>query len=214
MNPRNFNPVRLLPLVLPAVAVALLAHPASGAAQLRFIPQVGAYLPVTDMGEFRASSSEERLDFGKRNSSLAYGASLEFSPPLSPFGVRTTWLYASDSSVPLKNVGCDGPCPRSTLLTGSLEAVARAGLPVVQPHLSLGVALKRYGFEFDQGLPRVIEDQDRWGMQVGVGATVSVLGMGLAVELSDFIGGLEGADGSSGGRQHDMFLTVGLALGR
>lgn len=214
MDPRNFHRGRLLTLLLPAAAVAVLALPATGEAQLRFTPQVGAYLPVTDMGEFRAASSDERLEFGKRNSSLAYGASLEFSPPLSPFGVRTTWLYASDSSVPLKNVGCDGTCPRSTLLTGSLEAVARAGLPVVQPHVSLGVALKRYGFDFDQGLPTVIEDQDQWGMQLGIGATASVLGMGVVLELSDVIGGLDGADGSSGGRQHDMFLTVGLALGR
>ncbi|MEX2528884.1 MAG: hypothetical protein WEA09_14730 [Gemmatimonadota bacterium] len=214
MNPRNLNSVTLRTLVVPVVAVALLVLPATGEAQVRFTPQVGAYLPVTDMGEFRASTSEERREFGRRNSSLAYGASLEFSPPLSPFGIRTTWLYGSDGSVPLKDVGCDGPCPRSTLLTGSLEAVVRAGLPLVQPHLSLGVALKRYGFEFEQGFPRVIEDQDQWGMQVGVGATVSVLGMGVALELSDFIGGLEGADGSSGGRQHDMFLTLGLALGR
>src|SRR5687768_7995675 len=92
-----------------AAVAALLLSVQPAAAQLRLIPQVGLYTPYDDL-----PSPREGAEGFKKESTLAFGAALELGTP-DAVSFRLNLLHATDSEVPVTDIGCDRDCARSTL---------------------------------------------------------------------------------------------------
>jgi hypothetical protein len=196
-----------------ALLVGILLFPAPGKAQTRFIPQVGLYAPVSDLGT--VDSADEVWAVGERETSLALGLTLDFASDNS-FGFRLTGLYGTDSEIPVGGIGCTGgSCDlRSTLLSVSGSVVLRL-LPEespLRPYLLGGGGVKRYDFEFasDFQLKDAFGDELQVSGVLGAGFDWNLFILEGNLELTDYISGSVLEDGD---RQHDFFLTVGLILG-
>jgi hypothetical protein len=196
------------PIALVALAAAaLLADPAS--AQLRLVPQVGLYAPASEL-----PSLDDAREFGKRESSLAYGLALELGP-----GLRLAVLHGSEGSIPISGVGCVDCDARSTVTSATATLVVRP-LPEIaflQPFVLLGGGVKRYDFTRedleDEGLRRVLTDTNDATAHLGLGVQIALGGFTALVELQDLVSNFS-AEGVDSRFQHDLFLTLGLALGR
>ena len=201
--------------------LALLAGlvPGSAEAQVRLIPQVGLYVPLSDLG--RVEDGGTAVDIAKKESTLGLGLAVEFGAR-EPWSFRVNGAYGTESDVPVSRVGCTDCAARSTVavVTGSVVFRPLPNLIVVRPYLQGGAGLKRYDFDEDQareeGLEAFLSDQNELTGHLGVGAELNV-GLGtLLLEVSDFISGFDaGSDDldGEGETQHDFFITVGLALG-
>ncbi len=187
--------------------------PVPGGAQLRFIPQGGLYVSVSDLGT--VDSAEGAREVGEREASLALGLTLDLASAHA-LGFRVTGLYGTDSEVPVGGVGCTGSaCElRSTMLGLSASLVLRV-LPEAspfRPYILGGGGLKRYDFDFGSGsqLEDAIGDESKGAAVWGVGFDWNLLVLKGNLELTDYVSGSILEDGNS---QHDFFLTVGLILG-
>lgn len=202
--------------LLVASLAFLLGAPAGLSAQgARIIPWVGLYAPTSDLGSVTGGEGVSgAVDFGEKESSLAFGAALELGERDQMLGFRIGAAYATESEVPIDGVGCTD-CARSTLLTGTADLVFRPlpRLLVVQPYALGGAGLKRYSFDFDQGVGTLADDQSKFTGHVGVGAQLSLAILNLNVEISDYVSGIDlGQDGEDGDTQHDLFFTLGLVF--
>lgn len=193
---------------LPALA-ALALDASEGAAQLRLVPQVGMYAPATEL-----PSIGEADDFGRREASLAYGAALEFGP-----GLRIAVLHGTDGEIPLRgDFGCTD-CARSTVTSATASLVVRPlpELGFLQPFLLLGGGVKRYDFTkddlVDENVRAVLSDANDVTGHLGLGFEFDLGPVSALVELQDLVSNFE-ADGSESRFQHDLFFTVGVAIGR
>ena len=199
-------------VVLSTLLLGVLLLPAPGGSQLRLIPHVGLYAPVTDLGT--VNTAEGIRDVGERESSLAYGVSLELGEG-GFWAIRATGLYGSDAEVPVEGVGCnEETCSlRSTVLglAGSLVLRPLPSTLLIRPYVLAGAGMKRYDFDFRFASP--LEDLLNQERQV-----TGLLGLGLewdvgllagTVELSDYVSGDVLKDGET---QHDFFLTMGIIL--
>lgn len=204
--------------ILPAAATAALAAiltAAPAAAQLRIIPQVGLYTPFTELPSPRAG-----VDELKKKSTLAFGAALELGQP-DKVSFRVNVLHATDSEIPVVDVGCQSDCARSTVSTATATLALRPlpNLILVQPYLLAGGGVKRYDFTKDdlqdEGLRAVLNDQNQLTGHLGLGAQVNLGVMRVVGEISDLLSGYDTADdtGESDQLQHDVFFTVGLVFG-
>lgn len=199
--------------ILAALIVVLLLLPPSLAAQLRIIPQGGLYVPVTDLGT--VDNPEGAWDVGKRETSFAYGLTLESSSS-GPLSFRVSGIYGSDSEVPVGGVGCEGSaCNLRSTVLGLSGSVALRVLPEgwpFRPYFLAGGGLKRYDFDFrsDSPLEGVFGDESKAAALLGLGFDWNLGILKGIVELTDYVNGplVEGGD-----RQHGFFLTVGLSLG-
>lgn len=200
-------------LVFAFLALASLAHPAAG--QLRIVPQVGLYGPVSEFGT--VSTAEGARELGQRNASFAWGGALELGGD-GATSFRVNGLYGTDGEVPVGGIGCgEGQCDtRSTLLTltGTVSVRPVPGLTLLQPYLLLGGGAKRYQFEVEEGadLRDELEDGSELTGQLGLGAEWSLGSVRGLVEVSDFVSG-SFLEGEGGDAQHDFFVTVGLIIG-
>lgn len=192
---------------LPLLAVLALAVPSASAGQIKLIPQVGLYAPATEL-----PSPSEGVRLGERESSLAYGAALEFGP-----GLRIGVVHATDGEVPIDGVGCTD-CARSTVTAATATLVIRPlpELGFVRPYLLLGGGVKRYDFTRedlgDEGLEAVLSDSNEATGQVGLATEIDLGFVRANVELQDLISRF-GNGTDDDGFQHDFFLMVGLVLG-
>lgn len=198
------------------VAAAALLAPAAADAQLRFIPQVGLYAPATDL-----PSLDEAIEIEKE-STLAFGLAVEFGNA-DATSLRVNVLHATDSEVPVADVGCEEDCARSSLTAATAAVVLRPlpNLILVRPYLLAGAGLKRYDFSRDdledEGLRAVLNDQNQLTGHLGVGAEVGLGLVRLTAEVSDLISDFETDDVPENEQesklQHDFFLTLGVVIG-
>ena len=214
------RPWTLLGCVLAAAAVVT-AAPLRAAAQggVRLIPQVGLYVPLSDLG--RVQSGGDAVDVAKVESTLGLGLAVEFSPRRT-WSFRINGVYGTESDVPVSGVGCPNCEARSTVavVTGSAVFRPLPNLILVQPYLQGGAGLKRYDFDEDdaraEGLEALLSDQNELTGQLGAGIEMSAGFARLLFEVSDFISGFDlGGDDveAEGETQHDFFVTIGIALG-
>lgn len=197
---------------IPALALLPFLAADARAQGLRISPSVGMYAPVRDLGEIEGASG--LVEFGKRESTLAYGLSFDFSRPDRSVGFRIGAVYAGSKDVPIDGVGCVTCGLRSTLAAVGAALVIRPlpDMPVLRPYGLLGAGAKMYDFDTDALTSRYVKDQTSFQGQIGIGITLFPdNGVGLFGELSDFISGFEFADGD-GDLQHDMVFLVGITL--
>jgi opacity protein-like surface antigen len=188
-----------------AVMVFAVAGPV--AAQTRVSPWIGLYAPASDLGSVQA------VDFGKKSSTLAYGADLDFGAS-GLLGFRVGGGYASDSEVDFDDQTCVSCEIRATVLTATGAIVLRPlPLPGIRPYVLAGAGWKWYDFDFDGDIEDQLEDQSNFTWQGGVGAVINPDGgLSLFAELSDFVSEFDFEDGSTGNTQHDLVLKAGLSL--
>ncbi len=193
--------------------VGFLLLPAPGNAQTRFIPQVGLFASVSDLGT--VDSTDEAWDVGEHETSLALGLTLDFASD-NTIGFRLTGLYGTDSEVPVGGIGCTGSaCELSSTLLGVSGSIVLRLLPrgsPLRPYLLGGGGIKRYDFEFstDSQLEDAFGDESKAAGVLGAGFDWDLGILKGNLELTDYISGSVLEDGD---RQHDFFLTVGLILG-
>lgn len=206
-------------VIMVLAAGGALAVPADSSAQTRLIPQVGLYVPMSDLG--RAGSGSEAIEIAGRESTLGFGVAVEFGA-LQPVSFRVNGVYGTGADVPVGGVGCQGCEARSTVavVTGSAVLRPLPNLILARPYLQAGAGLKRYDFDEDdlraEGLDAFLSDRNQLTGQLGAGLEMGLMGLSLLVEVSDFISGFDlGGDDASTEEetQHDFFLTVGIALG-
>ena len=198
---------------------ALLAGGAEG--QVRFVPQIGVYSAVDDPGSIRGASG--LYDIGRYESTLAYGASVEFAGKES-VGFRLGGLYASEAETAVTavtGVGCETGCPAGVDLlsiTGAVILRPFRDLPVARPYLVAGGGLKRFDFEpndFGDGVGQVFSDESEWAGLLGIGAEVDLGGLAVTLEVADHFHWSDfGVPGAESRRMDDFFFTAGLILGR
>lgn len=179
---------------------------------LRISPGVGMYAPIRELGEIQGVSG--LVEFGKRQSTLAYGLNFDFGRSDAAVGFRIGALYAGRKDVPIDGVGCVGCGLRSTLAAVSATLVIRPlrEMPVLRPYGLLGAGAKLYDFDSDSFTRRFVKDHVKFQGQVGLGAALFPdSGVGFFAELADYISGFEFTDGD-GDLQHDMVFLVGLTL--
>jgi hypothetical protein len=187
-------------------AVLALALPVSAAGQVRLIPQVGLYAPTTEL-----PSLDGAVDFGKRESSLAFGVAVELA------SLRVGVLHATEGEIPIDGVGCTD-CARSTLTTATASLVIRPlpEIALVRPFVLLGGGVKRYGFTADdlddEGVEAVLSDENDLTGHLGLGAELGLGGLSVLVEVQDLVSRFD-AEGVDARFQHDLFFTIGVALG-
>jgi len=188
----------------------LLLLPATGTAQLRLIPQVGLYAPVSEL----STDLDNAREIGRRDSSLALGLALDIAGR-GALGLRLGGLYATNSDVPLTNFQCNCDA-RSTVLTATGAAVLRP-LPeilVVRPYGVAGAGFKRYDFSIpDDEVGDYLRNGNDLTLQLGAGIEFNLGLLRASVELSDYISSFEARGASASSRQHDFFLTLGFILG-
>jgi hypothetical protein len=204
-------------LVLTTALLASALHlvPATHAeAQVRFIPQVGLYAPVTDLNPGLGGAQE----IGKKESTLALGLALD-TRSSSVLGVRLGGMYGSSSDVPIRGVGCDLCEARNSVLalTGAVVIRPLPGLPLLRPYGLIGAGAKWYSFEAPEGedeLQELLDTDPRLAFQLGAGVELNLGIFSLNLELSDYVSSFE-VEGLGGAaqRQHDMVFSVGLVLG-
>jgi len=198
---------------LASFLVGILLLPAPGNAQTRFIPQVGLFASVSDLGT--VDSTDEAWDVGEHETSLALGLTLDFASD-NTIGFRLTGLYGTDSEVPVGGIGCTGSaCDLSSTLLGVSGSIVLRLLPrgsPLRPYLLGGGGIKRYDFEFstDSQLEDAFGDESKATGVLGAGFDWNLGILKGNLELTDYISGSILEDGD---RQHDFFLTVGLILG-
>jgi hypothetical protein len=212
------------PIILGVLLLALVLMPRPGEAQFRILPSAGLYMPLSDLNEIRDQEGNTVMDAGRRSSTLALGMGAELGGASSSVGFRVQVLYATNSRVPLISAECPGCELRSTLLTGTGALVVRPlpGAVVVQPYILLGGGVKRYDFDredfAEEGFDQVFRNQTQPTLHIGAGTTLYLGLISPQIELSAFISGIEGAEGtifvSEDERQTDLFLTVAFPLGR
>lgn len=197
-----------------AGACVLAWTPSPGSAQLRLLPQVGLYAPLSDLPE-----PSSAVEIGERESSLAYGLGLEFGGE-NRVSFRANVLHATDSEIPVGEIGCrGGECARSTLTAATFTLALRPlpELVLLRPYFLAGGGVKRYDFERadleDEGARAVLSDQNVLTGHLGVGLEVDLGILTLAAELSDVVGDFESDRAGGSDLQHDMFFMVGIILG-
>lgn len=202
----NSLPVRIIRICRPVLLVfaLLVAVPALASAQVRIVPQVGLWAPLSDL-----PSAEDAVDVGGRESSLAFGLAAEMG------SLRLGVLHGTGSEVPVSGVGCT-ECPTSTLtaLTGAF--LLRPGiLPVVNPYVLLGAGVRRMDFDREdleeEQFDAIFSDQNDLAGHVGVGVDLSLPIMNVRVELSDVVSRFTSPEDDSE-IQHDLFLMLGLVF--
>ena len=178
--------------LLAALILGLAVLPASLGAQLRIIPQGGLYVPVTDLGT--VNTTEGAWDVGKRESSFAYGLTLE-SSGAGALSFRISGIYGSDSEVPVGGVGCQGSaCNLRSTVLGLSGGIALRVLPQgspLRPYLLAGGGLKRYDFDFrsDSPVKDAVGDEAKAAAVLGLGFDWDIGILRGIVELTDYISG-------------------------
>jgi len=195
-----------------AIAVALVAVGTEAEAQgFRVRPWIGMYAPTSELGSVQA------VEFGKKESTLAYGAALEFGQADRFLNFRFDAAYATSSDVPIADVGCAACELRSTVLTATGAVVIRPfPLPAIRPYAVVGAGAKWYDFEFGNGTVDFIEDQTKFTAMGGLGVTLFPGGpLSLFAELTDYMSGFDfdSNDFDGADSQHDLFFKAGLSIG-
>jgi hypothetical protein len=211
MNPMLGATIRAAALA--TICGALAAAPA--AAQMRLIPQVGLYQQFSEFPPLRAGADEI-----KKEASLAFGLGLELGQP-DKVSFRVNVLHATESEVPVEGVGCQADCARSTVSSATATLVLRPipNIILVQLYALGGGGVKRYDYTLenlqDEGVRTLLNDQNQLTGHLGLGAEVNLGVVRVVGEVSDLLSKYDDGQNTSESDklQHDLFVTVGLAIG-
>lgn len=202
--------------ILTLVAFALLGPATAEAQGIRLIPQVGVYVPVSDLGEVTGDGFDGAYDFGKKESTRAYGLGVEVGGG-GFVGLRGTAAYATSSSIPFSGIGCSTCQGRSSMMALTGGVVLRPfRLLLVDTYFLGGIGVKRYDFsasDVDNLVSGSLDNRYERAYQLGVGAELNLGFLSGLVEVADYISTGELLDGTSN-RQHDFVVSFGLGLGR
>jgi hypothetical protein len=197
-----------------AAALSLLLSAQPAAAQLRLIPQIGLYTPFAEL-----PSPQVGADELKKDGTFAFGAALELGTP-DKVSFRVNLLHATDSEVPISDIGCDENCARSSVSAATATLALRPlNLVLVQPYLLLGGGVKRYDFTTEdlsnEGLEAILNDQNQLTGHLGLGAEVNLGVLRVVGEISNLVSqfDVEGDLFESDDVQHDVYFTVGMVIG-
>ena len=194
-------------LVGAALAVAAPAAAQAPGIELVINPRIGLYVPVTDLG----ATTTETVELGN---SLAIGLGAELQLAALPFGIRANLDYATGSKV--SRDGVEDEQTETTLLAVVGDLVFRP-LPKIilfQPYIFAGGGLKQYDFQTEGATVGDFEAESDPTVHLGFGLDLGLGPLALNAELSDYISWYELQDASDESEmQHDLFLTVGFAIG-
>ena len=198
-----------------AAALLLLVSAQPAAAQLRLIPQIGLYTPFAELPKPQTVAGEL-----KKDGTFAFGAALELGTP-DKVSFRVNALHATDSEVPVTDLGCDEDCARSSVTTATATLALRPfpNIVLVQPYLLAGGGVKRYDFTREdlsnEGLEAIFSDQTQLTGHLGFGAEVNLGVARLVGEVSDLVSqfDVEGDLFESSDLQHDVYFTIGMVIG-
>lgn len=204
-----------------ALSLAVLAAAPGAKAQvpgidLQFIPKIGAYLPVSDLGEVRVGAEEIAAEM---EASLAVGLGLELDLPLSPLNVRANIDYATGSEISLEGRGIQlSEAVDATVLAlvGDLVFRPLPRVAIVQPYLLGGAGIKRYNFDTDDlagGVGDFLsDDQNDFTVHLGAGLDIGLGPLAFMAEVSDYISWFA-PNGGDSEMQNDIFGMVGVRVG-
>lgn len=202
--------------VLTLVAFGLFSPNVLNAQSVRLIPQVGVYVPVTDLGEVTGDGFDGAYDFGKKESTRAYGLGVEIGGG-GFVGLRGTAAYATSSEIPFSGVGCSTCQGRSSMMALTGGVVLRPfRLLLVDTYFLGGIGVKRYDFsasDVDELVSGSLDNRYERAYQLGIGAELNLGFLSGLVEVADYISTGQLLDGTTD-RQHDFVVSVGLGLGR
>ena len=198
-------------------AVTLLVAGAAGASaqRIQVVPRAGVFVSGSSLGEVREGTEAIKADL---EGGLGVGLGIEFGMPLSPFGFRAGFDYATDSKISGSGISAGGGEAGAKLLAVAGDLVFRPlpRLLVVQPYLLAGAGVKRYDFEvseLNEGVRDVFsESQTDFALHGGAGLDVSLGAIALRAEVSDYVSWFELGSGSEKQMQNDVFATVGLRI--
>jgi len=198
-------------------AVTLLVAGAAGASaqRVQVVPRAGVFVSGSSLGEVREGTEAIKADL---EGGLGVGLGIEFGMPLSPFGFRAGFDYATDSKISASGINEASGEAGAKLLAVAGDLVFRPlpRLLVVQPYLLAGAGVKRYDFEvseLNEGVRDVFsESQTDFALHGGAGLDVSLGAIALRAEVSDYVSWFELGSGSEKQMQNDVFATVGLRI--
>lgn len=211
-------PPGILAAALAAGLLSLLVPGGGEGQEIRLVPHAGLHVPATDHGEAR-DGPDGRVELGRKSATLALGVAGELDPPRLPVGLRATLVHSTDS--PVSWVSAQGRPDRTRgsllVLTGAAVIRPIPRLLAAEPYLLAGGGLRRFGFETaDPAVEGVLRDQTRGAVHLGGGVDVMLGSLSAVVEVAGVVGRFEPGGEPPGDRRTmtDVFLTVGLALGR
>jgi hypothetical protein len=204
------------------VAATLLGMAAPLAAQapgidFKLNPRIGLYEPLSDLGDAPDAASTAASELA---GSLALGLGLEIGVAALPVGLRLNMDYATGSEVEYDDGFETESGYETTVLALAADLMFRPipRLIIAQPYFFAGGGLKQYDFEPTGSDPVAsFEDESDFTVHVGGGLDVGFGPLSLNAEVGDYISWWESQDpldlDADSEIQHDLFLTVGLAIG-
>ncbi len=187
----------------PLLALAV-ANPANAQGRLSVTPLVGGYVAGSDIQDVAGEAEQVTID---KEAALGLGLNVEFG------WLRGSLAYASGTTINAEegvSPEFEGEIGKGNVLAVAADLVIRPipRLIVVQPYLLGGVGLKRTDYDWEsEGVAEAFpDDQSDLTLHVGVGADVMLGGIGLVVEVSDFIS----QQGDDDFGRHDAFGMLGL----
>ena len=180
----------------------------------RLIPQIGLYVPVSDLGH--VGGLEGAVELGKKESSRAYGLGLEWGAGGS-IGLRGNLAYATASAVPLAGIDCLTCSSRTSMaaVTGGVVLRAVSGCSSSTPTCSRErdssattspVTTSKPGSTWSWTTARSAPTSFAVGGELGLGILQGI------VEISDYVSEYR-PEGLDPQRRHDFIVTIGLGFG-
>ena len=185
------------------LAASVLLVPGAASAQgIKVTPSVGVYIPASDLYQLRDQSQQLTVD---KEGTLAFGVNVELGM------LRGTVAYASGAQLNERGVQNQDDIGEGKLLAVAADLVLRPipRLILVQPYVIAGAGLRREDYDYNSGVAGAFpSDQSDFALHAGLGLDVSLGGLGLTAEISDFVT----QDEDDKWAQHDAFAFVGLKL--
>jgi hypothetical protein len=188
-------------LAIAAISALAWAAPDPAAAQSRLAVSAlaGAYVPGGSFRELQDAAGEL-----ERGSTLGLGLNLHLGM------LRVSTAYATGATISEDGVDGESEIGDGSVLTATADLVLRPlpRLIVVQPYVLGGVGYKRESYSIDaQGFPDELDDPANEVVgHLGLGVDISLGGLTLVAEVSDFIG----RNNNDSWKVHDAFGMVGL----
>lgn len=202
--------ITLVAIVL-GLATATSAQAQVPGIDLVVIPKVGAFVPLSDLGD--VTDSGQTLGVSA-SSDLAIGLGLELDLPLSPINFRGNVEYVPSTDISVSGTTAGGDF-EAEILTLVADAVYRPlpRLVVTQPYFLAGAGIKRYDFSDNDGVLQdgVSSSTSDFTLHVGAGLDVGLGPIRLLGEVSDYISWFDLAGDSN--MQNDVFAMAGFRVG-
>jgi hypothetical protein len=183
---------------------------------LKLNPRIGLYQPLSSLGDAPGAAQTSAAEL---SGSMALGLGLELDMALLPVGVRLNLDYATGTEIQYGDDGFETqPGVETTVLAvvGDLMFRPFPRLVLAQPYFFAGGGLKQYDFEPTGADPvGTFEDTSDFTVHLGGGLEVGFGPLMLNAEIGDYISwwDVQGGGDESTEIQHDLFITLGFAIG-